>query len=184
MNCWKAINLTKQYGSGRVFFLSTLTMLLTYVSIYVLVNFLFVPTSFDDKYFILLIIGLWLMYPLHKLMHLLPILNFKDKIQKKFSIKFFILPIIQIRVVEPISKWFFIFSLIMPFIFIDGLLFIACFAFHDYVHYFTILLAFHIGICVSDFICLKKVLLAPNKAYIEENEDGFEILVTRPYKHI
>jgi hypothetical protein len=182
MNSWKAINLNKQYGQQRVIFLSILTMLFSFIFIYVPVNYIFVPTSLNDKYFILLLIGLWLMYPLHKIIHLLPIIPFNKNIQKKITMKYFIFPIINIRIVDPISKWFFIFSLIMPFMVINALLIMSCYTFNNYVHYFTILIAFHIGICVSDFICIKKVLFAPNHAYIEENEDGFEILVTHSYK--
>lgn len=180
MNCLKEINLTKKYNTQRVCILSILTMLCTFIVLYVPVTYLFVPSSFEDKYFLLLISGLWLMYPIHKMIHFFSLIHLKNKIKKTVSIKYFIFPVIQIRIIEPILKWQYIITLIAPFILINGFLFVACWFFNHYVHYFTILLAFHIGLCASDFIYIKNVLMAPNRAYIEENENGFEILINQP----
>lgn len=47
----------------------------------------------------------------------------------------------------------------------------------QYVHYATILLAYHIGICAVDLFYAKAVISAPKGALVEENEDGYEILV-------
>ncbi|WP_394233257.1 DUF3267 domain-containing protein [Niallia oryzisoli] len=177
MNCWKEINLNKKYNTQRVCILSILTMLFTFIFLYVPATYLFVPSSLGDKYFLLLIVGLLLMYPIHKIIHFFSLVHLKNKIKTTISIKYFIFPIIQIRIIEPILKWQYIMTLIAPFIIINGSLFAACWVINNYVHYFTILLAFHIGLCVSDFIYIKNVLMAPNQAYIEENENGFEILV-------
>ncbi|WP_234978427.1 DUF3267 domain-containing protein [Bacillus tuaregi] len=180
MNCWKEINLTKQYGTQRVCILSIITMLFTFILLYVPANYLFVPSTLEDNYFLFLIAALWLMYPIHKIIHFFSLVHLKNKIKKTFKIKYLVMPVIQIQIIEPISKWQYILTLILPFILINGFLFTACWIFNNYVHYFTILLAFHIGLCVSDFIYIKNVLKAPNRAYIEENENGFEILVNHP----
>ncbi|MBS4188770.1 DUF3267 domain-containing protein [Bacillus sp. FJAT-49705] len=177
MNSWKTINFSKQYGSQRLFILSSLTMLLTFILAYVPAQFLFKAKTLQDNYFILLLFGLWLIYPLHKLFHYLPIAHHSKKIKKMLTIRYGIFPIIQIKVFEPISKWQFIIALFMPFVVINSLIAWACFIFPHYVHYFTILLAFHVGICLSDIICVKNVLFAPKSSYIEENDDGFEILL-------
>jgi hypothetical protein len=177
MNCWKAINVHKQYGTHRMFILSCLTVLIAFIFLYGPATYLFVPNTLNDNYFFLLIIGLWLMYPVHKLLHFLPLAPLGRKIKKKFLIKYRLFPIIQIRVDEPISKWIFILSLIAPFFMINSVLIASCYIFTHYVHYFIILLAYHIGLCVSDFIFMRNVLTAPNRAYIEENDEGFEILV-------
>ena len=47
----------------------------------------------------------------------------------------------------------------------------------QYVHYATILLAYHIGICAVDLFYVKSIISAPKDALVEENEDGYEILV-------
>lgn len=179
MNCWKTVNFTKQYGSQRIFIMSSLTMLLTFIFFFVPAQYLFETTSFHDNYFILLVVCIWLMYPLHKLFHYLPIVHLGSKVKKVFSLKYGFLPIIQVKISEPISKWLFIIALFTPFIVINCVLIGACFIFPHYVHYFTILLAFHVGLCFSDMIYAKNVLSAPTHSYIEENDDGIEILLQK-----
>lgn len=177
MNCWRTINIQKQYGTHRVYFLSSLTMLFAFIFLYAPAIYVFVPTTFYDNYFTLLFIALWLMFFVHKFFHLFPLLTLGNKVKKSFMMKYHIIPYIEIRVNEPVPKWLFLLSLLAPFFIINSLLVASCYFFSHYVHYFTILLAYHIGICVSDFISTKNVLSAPNQAYIEENEEGFQILV-------
>lgn len=181
MNCWKAINLNKQYGTQRVIMLSFLTMLFSFILLYVPATYVFVPNSFHDQYFLFLIIGLWLMYPIHKFFHWLPLIPTKNKVKKAIVLKYLIFPVIQIRIAEPIMKWTFLLSLLTPFFVINSLLVALSFIYSGYIHYFIILLAYHIGLCVSDFICTKNVLRTPNHAYIEESDDGFEVLVNHSH---
>lgn len=178
MNCWKTISFTKQYGSQRLFILSSLTMLFTFILLYIPVTYLFISTSLYDNYFIIFIAGILLMYPTHKIFHYLPICFLNKKIKKDIHFSNCFLPVINIRVDEPIQKGYFLLALLTPFLMINGLLVIGCISMPHYLHYFTILIAFHTGLCVSDFLGLKNVLFAPRHSYIEENEDGFEILVS------
>lgn len=118
------------------------------------------------------------MYPAHKLLHYLPVSHLGSKIRKKLEWKYGIYPIIQIRVQEPISKPLFLFALLLPFIIITSSLLYACFLFPHYFHYITILIAYQTGLSVSDLVCAYYIFRAPKDAMIEENDDGFEILVT------
>ncbi len=177
MNCWKAINIHKQYGTKRVFILSSITMLFAFIFLFVPATYVFVPRTFYDNHLLLFLTCFWLIFLIHKFFHLLPFIHLGKKVKKSFKMKYRIFPLIQIRVNEPISKWLFLLSLILPFFIINTLLFIFCYFFSHYVHYIIILLAYHIGICVSDFICIKNVLTAPTQSYIEETDDGFDILI-------
>ncbi|MBG9443211.1 DUF3267 domain-containing protein [Cytobacillus firmus] len=177
MNCWKTINFTKQYGSQRLFILSSLTMLATFIFTYVPATYVFMPGSFYDNYFIFFAAGLWLMYPVHKLLHYLPIAHLGIIVKKQLIIKYGFMPIIYIRITEPISKRLFLTATLAPMFIINSLLLAACFVFPHYVHYLVILFAFHAGLSFSDIVCAKNVLNAPNQSYVEENEDGFEILL-------
>lgn len=177
MNCWKTINFTKQYGSQRLFILSSLTMLSTFILAYVPATYLFVPESFYDNYFIFFAAGLWFIYPLHKLLHYLPIAHLGKIIKKHITFRYGLMPVINIRITEPISKWLFLTAALAPTLVINSLLLAACFIYPHYVHYLIILFAYHAGISFSDMVCVKNVLTAPNHSYIEENEDGFEILL-------
>lgn len=154
-------------------------MLLTFIILYIPISHFLVPATLYDNHFLLFISGLFLMYPAHKFLHYMPIAHFGSKIKKKIDWKFGIYPIILIRVNEPISKGFFLLALLLPFFLITTLLTLACFIFPHYVHYITILLAYQIGLCVPDIICAKNVLMAPRHSFIEENEDGYEILVVK-----
>jgi len=177
MNSWKTVNFSKQYGSQRMHFLSSLTMVLCFIIFYVPAQYLFESNALYDNYFILFVIALWMIYPLHKFFHFLPVAHLGNTIQKTIKLKYGCIPIIQIKICEPISKRLFMLALLLPFMMVNTILIGACFFFPHYVHYFTMLLAFHVGICLPDILCAKNVITAPNHSYIEENDEGIAILL-------
>lgn len=182
VNCWKTINMSKQYGFQRMAFLSIITMLFTFIFLYVPITYFFIPASaFYDKHFHFFIFGIILLYPLHKMMHYLPIAHLGAKVRKRIEWKYGIYPIIHIRVSEPISKPLFLLSLFFPFIIISFFFVCLCLLLPNYIHYFTILSAFHVGICVPDFIYGKNIVRAPKQCFIEENDEGFEILINKNF---
>lgn len=132
-----------------------------------------------SNHFFLLLVSISFIYPIHKLLHYIPIAHLGDHIKKSVEMYGGFIPVIHIRVCDPIRKWTFLFALFTPFFVIGLSIFTGFIFFPSYSHYFTILLAYHIGLCVSDFICAKNVLFAPHHSYIEENDDGFEILVNK-----
>ncbi|MFS0782975.1 DUF3267 domain-containing protein [Bacillus sp. 1P06AnD] len=176
MHCWKSVNLTKQYGSHRILIISLLTMLLSFVTIYALISAGFPKSKLHDDYTILFIGGIFMLYPLHKLLHLLPLLFSINKLKIQSKQLFFI-PRFSIKVKEPITKMLFLLSLMTPFIVITGLCLYFAIIIPSYAHYFTILLSLHIGLCASDAITLCNILRTPKYCYVEENDEGFEILV-------
>lgn len=179
MNCWKTINFTRQYGPQRLFILSALTMLFTFILLYIPATHLFVSTGFYDNHFLYFMLAFLLLYPTHKLLHFLPIAHLNHQVKREIELKYGFLPAIKIQITEPIKKQLFLIALLSPIVIINSLLLAACFVFPNYAHYFTILIAYHIGISVSDFICGKDVISAPKNAYVEENEDGYEILIIK-----
>ncbi|WP_174730592.1 DUF3267 domain-containing protein [Mesobacillus harenae] len=176
MNCWKAVNYSKQYGAQRLFILSSLTMLFTFVLLYVPVSF-FSHAPFQDGNFLLFLAALWLIYPAHKLLHLLPVLHLGGNIKKTMNFKYGLFPIIHIKAQEPVEKKYFMLALAMPFVVINTMLVYGANIFPEYTHYFTILLAYHVGVCLPDLISGKCIFGSPRDSYIEESEDGIEILV-------
>jgi hypothetical protein len=178
MNCWKTINISKQYGAQRLFILSSLTMLFSFIILYVPITYLS-ASPLKSNYFMVLLMSIVFMYPTHKLFHYLPIVHLGSSVKKRVEMFGGIMPIIHIKVQDPIRKWTFLIALFFPFLVIGFLIMIGFLLFPNYSHYFTILLAYHIGLCVSDFICAKNILFAPNQSYIEENDEGFEILINK-----
>jgi hypothetical protein len=176
MHCWKTINLEKQFGFYRVFLLSCLTMMMVFSIIYVPID-LFFSKSLYDNHLLTFMFGLLSIYPLHKFFHLLPFIPYARQIKCKCLRKLQIVPIVSLRVDLPISKYRYVVALISPFIIINSTLLLGCIYFTHHAHYFTILLAYHTGICAIDLIYAKQLMYSPKNALIEENDDGFEILI-------
>jgi Putative zincin peptidase len=176
MHCWKTINLERQFGFYRVFLLSSIIMMMVFSFIYVPINLVY-SNSFYDNHSLVFVFGLLSIYPLHKLIHLLPIFPYVKKMRWRWDRKLLILPIVSLRVDRPISKNLYMIALLAPFLVINSILLYGCIQFPHYSHYFAILLAFHSGICAIDFIYAKQLMNSPKNALIEENEDGYEILI-------
>jgi hypothetical protein len=175
MHCWKTINLEKQFGHSRVMLLSCLVMMMVFTVIYVPVNLILSKDLYDTHFYIFLT-GMILVYPLHKLLHIVPVLSYVNKLRFKVKFHLFFIPVVSFRVSEPISKYRFILALVFPFIIVNSVLVSGCIMMPHYSHYFTILTAYHTGICTIDFLYAKCLLYSPRDAMIEENEEGYEIL--------
>ncbi|WP_374721644.1 DUF3267 domain-containing protein [Peribacillus tepidiphilus] len=178
MNCWKSINLTKQYGMHRIMILSLFTMLLSFITIYTVITIAISESKLYDKHILWFVLGILFIYPAHKALHFLPLLNQMKKVKVSTGFANFI-PYVKVRLIEPVSKSIFIIALLTPFVVITTLLSVCAYTYFHYAHYFTILLSLHMGLCVSDFIYVKNILGSPNQCYVEENEEGYEILVSK-----
>ncbi|MFF2755740.1 DUF3267 domain-containing protein [Psychrobacillus sp. NPDC058041] len=176
MHCWKTINVKKQYGLDRLFLLSSLLVIIVFSFVYVLLGIINDTTKSDD-YFWVFILSFLCIYPLHKLLHFIPLFRNRDKVRLIIEKKYGILPTVSLRVFEPINKNRFIFSLLAPFIFINIALITAAILVPIFAHYFTILLAYHCGICLIDLIYVKNLSKSPKQALIEETDAGYEILI-------
>ncbi|MGM9924043.1 MAG: DUF3267 domain-containing protein [Bacillus sp. (in: firmicutes)] len=179
MNCWKSININNRYGNQKIAILSLLTMLLSFIVIYTGVSTGVDGSTLDDNNVFPFILGIILMYPFHKLLHLLPLLCVKSKIKMQKN-HYLFFPLLTIKIYDPIRKSLFILTLITPFIIFTALMLIGAVLFPSYIHYSTILLSLHIGMCVSDFIKLKNILSSPRKCMIEEYEDQIQLLIPKP----
>ncbi|MFC0272064.1 DUF3267 domain-containing protein [Metabacillus herbersteinensis] len=176
MNCWKTINLSKDFGLHRIYIFSMLTMIITFIIIYLPIHFVYPQVEFKEGQFFFFILVLVTLIPIHKLFHVLPLILSGNRVN--FRVKYLtFIPSLQIKACYSIKKSSMLCSLLFPLLFITPLLVIAGTSFLPYIHYFCILIAYHIGMCVPDLIFAKLILQAPKTSYIEEFEDGFEILV-------
>jgi len=90
---------------------------------------------------------------------------------------FYLFPTIQLKACQGMKKNEMIASLLTPFVTFSILFVLGSIYLPTYMHYFSIAMAFHIGLCVPDFLLLKHLLFAPKLCFIEEFEDGYEVLV-------
>lgn len=178
MNCWKTINLTKDVGQHRILFLSMITMVFVFILSYLFINLLFPNVHLKDGHFLMFVLLLISINPIHKLLHALPILLSGCRVSLKLK-QFFWLPTFQIKACQSISRVNMIVSLLVPFVIITSIIIFGSIQYPAYMHYFCIAMALNIGLCVRDFIFLKHLLTAPKMSYIEEYEDGYEVLIQK-----
>lgn len=177
MNCWKSINMKKSYSERHLMAFSFMISLFSFIILFVPLSFIFGIQAMNDEYFFIFIMISFLIYPVHKALHIVSLLLMKSKFsiyRNKFIPLLFRL---YIKITQPILKKKYIFSLIMPFFILNSIFIVSIINYPELYHYFTFLLSLHLGICVADFIYLKWLLNSPSKCFIEENEDGYEILV-------
>ncbi|OZS79044.1 hypothetical protein CF394_01080 [Tetzosporium hominis] len=176
MQCWKSINIKRQYGYDRLFLISSFIVFMVFSFTYIGLSF-FSESGRSSDYFIGFVLSFLAVYPIHKLLHYLPLSTLKGRVRLKRYMHFRIIPMFMIRICEPIGKGRFILALLMPFIVLSTVFIGGVYIFPVFAHYFIILFAYHCGMCVIDLIYVKELLHSPKKAWIEEIEDGYEILV-------
>lgn len=178
MNCWKTINLQKDVGQNRILFLSIITMIFVFILTYLPINLLLPNIHLKDEHFFLFVVLFISLMPIHKLCHALPLLFSGNRVSVKFK-QYYLIPVLEVKACNSIKKGNMILSLLFPFIFMTAILCLVSIYFTPYVHYICIAMAFHIGLCVPDFIFLKQLLFAPKMSLIEEYEDGYEVLIKK-----
>ncbi|MBD8067723.1 DUF3267 domain-containing protein [Bacillus sp. PS06] len=177
MTCWKTINLSREYGFHRIVIVSLLATLMTFILLYLPLNLLYSNTSLNEDGLLLFILSLFIIFPIHKLLHSVPLLLFRKKVKFSIERSVFSLPLLSVRPNCSLSKPLMITVLLTPFVCVTGLMLYSCALFPEYIHYFSIITAVHLGVCVTDFILLKQFIKAPRSCIVEEIENGYDILI-------
>ncbi|MCW1927470.1 DUF3267 domain-containing protein [Bhargavaea beijingensis] len=179
MRCWKTINVKKHYGLSRLFLLSSILMIAVFIVSYIGFE-LTRESGKTDAFFALFLTGVILLYPAHKMLHFAALWKYRKRITLVINRDWSFFPLFLLRIREPIPKKRFALSLVAPFFILNPLFVAGGILFPVFSHYFTALLAFHCGICLIDFVYVKNLSRSPKSSYIEENDDGYEILVPLP----
>lgn len=174
-SCTRNFNIKTTYGLQRIIFISTVVAIILFLVSFEIFNS-FVTVKFSDDHFLLFVLMLILLYPVHKLLHLIAFIDyFKSLMIQKVTRKQWP-PLLNIRVDHPISKWRFAFALVLPFIIITAASIVCAVYFPHFGHYFMFLFSVNAGISFIDFVYLKYILNTPKDTYVEERRYGFEIL--------
>ncbi|WP_430536601.1 DUF3267 domain-containing protein [Listeria rocourtiae] len=178
MRCLKTINVERKDEYNRVFFKSSLISLAV-MCVLVLIENLAFPGQFVMIFELPTFIALLLLYPIHKCLHLLALLPYRNGLQMRFKSHFYILPCLQMRVKRVIPKWRYIVALALPFIVISVLLIVAMIV-TPVLHspLFLILIAIHAGMCYPDFIHIRNIIGTPKHTFVEDADRGFSVLVS------
>ncbi|MCP3761600.1 DUF3267 domain-containing protein [Domibacillus sp. A3M-37] len=174
MKCVRTYNFEKNYGYNKLFFVSMMTTMLVF-----LLAFSFMQSYYSKPLhangFSWFAVGILAVYPLHKLIHLFPVLTYRPKVM--WDRKYSVLPVVTVITRSPMPKKRFIVCLSLPFFVMTPLMLAGAMIMPEYLHYFTMTAAFHTGICLLDFLYIKALLSCPKDAIIEEDLDGFEVLL-------
>ncbi len=176
LHCWKTINVQKQYGHDRIFLFSTIFVMMVFSFFYISMT-AYKDSPVSDQLFPLFVLVFLMIYPAHKLLHFLPVMRYRKRLRFSIEKQFKVLPVLAMRIHEPILKSRYIIALVVPFIILNSILIIGAIIFPAFRHYFSILLAYHCGLCLIDLLYVKHLIRSPKKALIEETEKGFEILI-------
>ncbi len=176
MHCWKTINLKKQYGFDRLFMISALFGTAVFMTSYTGLAIAY-ATPLSDQYFLFFILALLAVYPLHKILHFLPLIGCHRSLKLIIRKQMKVCPAILLHINEPVSKIRFLLSLATPFLVLNTVLVTASITMPAYSHYFTMLLAYHCALCLTDIIYIRNLSRSPKYSFIEETDTGFEILV-------
>ena len=176
IHCLKTLNIQHQYGTTRLTLWSIIIFVSIFMTSYIFFN-LFHDVQFTDKYFILFLIMLFFLYPIHKILHFIPLYDLRKHIAFRVKIRYGFIPVFHLKLKDPISKNRYIIALLMPFLVISTILIVLIIYFPHYTHYGTLLLASHTSICLLDLLYVKNLIDAPKGAKIEETPKGYEILI-------
>lgn len=176
MNCWKSCNIPKDYGSIRLLVLSILSALSFFVlfyNSYMDINHHVKLVSFN---FVISIGSILVIFPLHTLLHCIPILGAGKKARLVFNnIKG--IPTIYCNKPDAIPKWLSLFSVAFPLIVINLLTIVLALWFPQQMHYFSIVGAINFGLSMTDILYIALLLKAPAHSYIEDDQDRINILI-------
>ncbi|WP_067729808.1 DUF3267 domain-containing protein [Oceanobacillus damuensis] len=177
MNCWKSINITKEIGHIRLFLISLIIGVLSFLLLYVPISLLHGTTSFNESGIFPLILGILLLPVLHSFMNILPLLVIRKRIKICIKSKFKWYPTLYFNTETHLSKLESLLVGLAPTVFISMPGLLASFVFTDFYGYILIFTCTHIGITFIDFLFLRHVIRAPRRAFIQNVHDGFDILL-------
>ncbi|QPQ29303.1 DUF3267 domain-containing protein [Lysinibacillus sp. JNUCC 51] len=176
MHCWKILNLEHHYGTTRIMIMSVIVFLTAFSLSYVTFN-LFNDEHYTDQWFWLFVITIFAIYPIHKCLHFLALYDLRQHLKLRVRTQFYVIPVLHMRIREPLSKNRYILALLTPFIVLNTAIILGTLLFPAYTHYGSLLLAYHCSLCVIDILYVKYLLNSPKDSQIEETPKGYEILV-------
>lgn len=182
MHIWKIINVERNYGITRIVILSILSFILAFSFSYAIIS-LEKETPYTDQYFLYFLMSMLLLYPIHKFVHFLFLIDYRKHMVFKIRFSVFKYPILKLKITKLVPKYRYITSLLAPFIFLNGLLIFCAVYFENLSHYFCLLFGLNCLICLIDLLNVNGMIRAPHHAYIEETPKGFEVLVPIYPKH-
>lgn len=173
--CTRQIDINARFGLPRIAFLSLVTTIITFLIAYEILYF-FSNTKSTDKYFLIFLLLVLVLYPIHKAIHLFFLFPYYKSFKKYKLLKQKNIPFYNTYVNTPVNKYYFCFDLMTPVIIITSVCAYLSTLFPQYGHYLMFLIALNMGYSVMDFLYLKIIIFSNEGTYIEEHQTGINIL--------
>lgn len=173
--CTRQIDIHARFGIQRIALMSIVATIITFLVSYEIMYY-FSDTPLSDRHFIILLIFIILMYPIHKIMHLVFFLPFYKSFRVHKLVKKKWLPYFNTYVNTPVHKVYFCINLILPILLLTGIFVLLSIHLPQYGHYFMFLLSLNIGFSMMDILYLKILLFSNDGHYVEEHQSGLHIL--------
>ncbi len=177
MNCWKTINLYKEFGINRIYILSMLTGMMAFIFFYLIFSMIHEAGTVKDHGIIPLIVGLIFLPTIHKLTHILPLILTNKRVKINWKMKLGLFPTFSFRTRSKMSKATSLFILLAPALLVTAAGLVSSYVFISYYVYFLLFLSVNIALSFTDFLYASHVVKAPRKCIIENAKDGYDILI-------
>ncbi|RKQ31274.1 DUF3267 domain-containing protein [Oceanobacillus halophilus] len=177
MNCWKSIKLKKEFGHNRTLLISTLLGLLIFIVLYVPFSIYHGTNRSHDSGMIVFIIAMSFLPTLHSFVHILPLIMMKKRVKIAYKLKMKIFPIFTYYTKTHVTKKVSLIVLIAPTVMITLPGIISTYLFGEWYLYLLLFTCTHIGVTFIDFWYMSQIIKAPKKAFIQNDNDGYDILV-------
>ncbi|MFD1017754.1 DUF3267 domain-containing protein [Thalassobacillus hwangdonensis] len=179
MNCWKTVNIDKDFGLNRIYLISFLTGLLSFLMLYIPYSIFHGAHDVKDHGFLPLVVILFFLPILHRMMHLLPLILTYKKVKVKWKFKRRLYPTFHYRCHSKLSKRTSILMALAPTLFITLPSLSMGYVFPNYFAYFVLFASVNIGLSFPDFLYINHFMRAPKQCIIENAKDGYDILIQR-----
>ncbi|QDP39721.1 DUF3267 domain-containing protein [Radiobacillus deserti] len=177
MNCWKSINLSKEFGSNRIYLISMIVGLLSFIILYLPFSIIHHSSNVKDYGLFPLLFGLLILPLAHKVAHLVPLLVMNKKIKIKWKNKKKNLPNFSFRTHGKMSKNTSLFVLLSPTVLITIPCIVGGYFIPDFFAYFVLFAAINITFSLEDFLYAAYLVKAPKRCVIDNAQDGYDILI-------
>ncbi|MBF7024603.1 DUF3267 domain-containing protein [Staphylococcus kloosii] len=173
--CSRQIDINARFGLPRIAFLSFVTTIITFLVSFEIMRY-FSDTKLTDRYFLMFLIIVLILYPIHKAIHLIFLSPYYKSFKKYKLLRHKRVPFYNTYVNTPVNKYYFCIDLIMPFIIITTTCAYLTSLFPQFGHYLMFILALNVGYSVMDFLYLKIIIFSNEGSYIEEHQTGINVL--------
>ncbi|MFP7494845.1 metalloprotease family protein [Terribacillus saccharophilus] len=177
MNCWKSVDAKKDLGSNRIFLISTMIGILTFIILYPMLTLIHPKMKIEETGLLISLFSLYLLPFIHVITHLIPFWITGKRCAYKLRWIGSCIPMLQFKVSTGTSKFIPFFSLLMPTILLTLPLLSAAIFLDTMPIYCILLVSLNAGMTFSDGFYLCNLLQAPRKCVIAGTDKSYDILV-------